>query len=461
MPPSAYGTSRSTAAFLPRGAAVKKSGLGLSFQHKCSAVSLRTGSSPLPKGAHGASCRQASPSGAMVSVARRGDDCWEAAVKQQAARPCCSSWVSDSSVSAAVSSAVRFHRRGGARWPSIPRQRGVAHVVGSSVQSVNEEEEEDREDEEDLEKDGDDDAGENKDEGQGAEAFGVVDCILASRVTEDGTKTEYLVKWMDDHPDSWEPAENVAMDISREFEIPWWEAARKADAAQLTDLLDQGRDVNAIDENQRTALHFAAGLGSEKAIRLLGSVGAAVDPHDKDGYTPLHIAAGYVHLTCVKALLELGADPEAIDNQGRSVLDLARQLLDRTPQANPMHFARRIALDQVVRALDEAIFEDVQVEQVLEKRIDGDGVVEYLVRWSDDSEDSWISAEDVGEDLIKDFESGLEYAVAEEVLDKRESDGRVEYLVKWADDDENTWEPAGNVSAEVIAEFEGKAATQS
>lgn len=44
--------------------------------------------------------------------------------------------------------------------------------------------------------------------------------------------------------------------------------------------------------------------------------------------------------------------------------------------------------------------------------------------------------------MVKDYEAGLEYAVAEAVLAKRVADeGTPEFLVKWADLEEPTWEP--------------------
>lgn len=105
--------------------------------------------------------------------------------------------------------------------------------------------------------------------------------------------------------------------------------------------------MNIIDENKRTAIFFAAGLGSEKCVRFLVEAGADVHWQDKDGYSALHIAAGYVHTSVVKVLLEFGADPELEDNKGRSPLSLAQELLERTPRSNPIQFARRLALDQV------------------------------------------------------------------------------------------------------------------
>jgi hypothetical protein len=63
----------------------------------------------------------------------------------------------------------------------------------------------------------------------------------------------------------------------------------------------------------------------------------------------LTFSPGYVHTNIVKLLLEFGADPEAADKNGRTVLDLATELLEKTPKMNPMMFGRRIALDQVTR----------------------------------------------------------------------------------------------------------------
>ncbi|CAI7789581.1 unnamed protein product [Closterium sp. NIES-53] len=293
------------------------------------------------------------------------------------------------------------------------------------------------------------------------EDVGEVEKILGSRVAEDGV-TQYLIEWKDDHPDSWEPRENVAADLVAAFEEPWWTAVRRGDDAKIQELLAEGRDVNAVDGNGRSGLLFAAGLGNEKLVRKLLEEGADVAWQDKEGYSALHIASGYVHSTIVRALLDHGADPEQEDKQQRSPLILAEQLLKATPANNPGAFARRLALDNVVKMLDEAVFEESEVDQILDKRIAEDGTIEYLVKWQDDSEDSWEPVENIGEDLVKDFEEGLEYGVAEKILEKRVvgasqggGEGVVEYLVKWQDSDENTWEPEGNVAADVIAEFEG------
>ncbi|EFJ30043.1 hypothetical protein SELMODRAFT_270723 [Selaginella moellendorffii] len=285
------------------------------------------------------------------------------------------------------------------------------------------------------------------------ENFGEVNRILGSRVVN--REMQYLIEWKDDHPDTWEPAENIAGDVLSEYVTPWWQGAKKADESKLMELLeDEGRDVDAIDDNKRTALLFAAGLGSESCVRSLIEAGADIDWQDQDGYTALHIAAGYVHSNVVKALLELGADPDVEDSKGRSSLKLAQDLLNRTPKANPLQFARRLALDQVVRLLDEACYETVSVDQVLDKRMAAGNKVEYLVKWSDETPDSWLPASEISDDLIKDYEAGLEYGIVERILDKRVQGESIEYLVKWADSDKDSWEPSDNVAPELVQEYE-------
>ena len=66
-------------------------------------------------------------------------------------------------------------------------------------------------------------------------------------------------------------------------------------------------DVNAGDDKQRTALHFAAVAGHGAIVRLLLEVGAHVDPRDTNQNTPLHLAVIANKFAVVVALLEAGA----------------------------------------------------------------------------------------------------------------------------------------------------------
>lgn len=289
------------------------------------------------------------------------------------------------------------------------------------------------------------------------ESYGEVSKIIGSRALEGGTGMEYLIEWKDGHTPSWVPSDYIAKDVVAEYETPWWTAAKKADENALKQLIeaDDLRDVDAVDSDGRTALLFVSGLGSERCVKLLAEAGADLDHRDNSGgLTALHMAAGYARPGVAKLLLELDADPEVEDDRRRTPLDLAREILKVTPKGNPMQFGRRIGLEGVIRELEGAIFEYAEVQEIMEKRGKGDNL-EYLVRWKDGEVNEWVKARYVAEDLVRDYEAGLEYAVAEGVVGKRlGDDGKNEYLVKWTDIDEATWEPEENVDPDLIKEFE-------
>ncbi|CAK9153929.1 unnamed protein product [Ilex paraguariensis] len=289
------------------------------------------------------------------------------------------------------------------------------------------------------------------------ESYGEVNRIIGSRALENGTGMEYLIEWKDDHAPTWVPSNYIAKDVVAEYETPWWTAAKKADDSALKQIIeaDDGRDIDAVDEDGRTALLFVVGLGSEPCAKLLAEAGANINHRDNTGgLTALHMAAGYVKPGVAKLLIDVGADPEAEDDRGRTPLDLAREILKATPKGNPMQFARRLGLENVIRVLEEAIFEYAEVQEILEKRGKGEKV-EYLVKWKDGEDNEWVKMGLIGEDLVRDFEAGLEYAVAECVVGRRTGDdGMNEYLVKWTDIEEATWEPEENVDSDLIEEFE-------
>ncbi|KAK9863353.1 hypothetical protein WJX84_001997 [Apatococcus fuscideae] len=149
-------------------------------------------------------------------------------------------------------------------------------------------------------------------------------------------EVQYLVAWKDDAPDTWEPMANIAENLIRDFEDKWWAACRKGDEAAIMGMLHgDGRVLaNALDENRRSGLHFAAAVGNPRCARLLLKAGADVDVTDKEGYTPLHMASGYFHTATVQVLLEAGADPSLEDRQGRDPVRLIDNLREATPLTN-------------------------------------------------------------------------------------------------------------------------------
>ncbi|CDO74938.1 hypothetical protein BN946_scf184945.g10 [Trametes cinnabarina] len=81
--------------------------------------------------------------------------------------------------------------------------------------------------------------------------------------------------------------------------------------------------VNAVDEDGRTPLHWAASSGSEDIVRYLVDQGADVNRGDGGGWTPLHIAASGGFDEVVKELLGAGADVNARNEKGLTPLHYA------------------------------------------------------------------------------------------------------------------------------------------
>ena len=114
-------------------------------------------------------------------------------------------------------------------------------------------------------------------------------------------------------------------------------------------MLMGGREalVSGVDDDRRSALHYACGTGVVKVVQLLLANGAEVDLRDKEGYTPLHLASGYMHVPVIRALIDAGADPEVEDKDGRSPLALVESLRDNLPDNNPTVFSRKLQLEEV------------------------------------------------------------------------------------------------------------------
>jgi ankyrin repeat protein len=62
---------------------------------------------------------------------------------------------------------------------------------------------------------------------------------------------------------------------------------RKVETARL--LIQHGADANAMDENNKTALHLASAEGCAEIVQLLIQHGADVNTRDKR--PPLHLAS--------------------------------------------------------------------------------------------------------------------------------------------------------------------------
>ena len=83
-------------------------------------------------------------------------------------------------------------------------------------------------------------------------------------------------------------------------------------------------EVNAADQDGRTAMMWAAGRGNLICLQLLIVSGADVEAVDQNGVTIMRAAQGG-HLTCLKLLVASGADVNAASDNGRTALMAAAQ----------------------------------------------------------------------------------------------------------------------------------------
>lgn len=104
-----------------------------------------------------------------------------------------------------------------------------------------------------------------------------------------------------------------------------WAAAKSSDPMVIKALLDANADVHAVDKMGYTALH-AAVEGSksyELVIRELLTAGASVNSNASDQDSPLHAASRINELWVIKLLLEEGANPKAGDFDNMTPLHTA------------------------------------------------------------------------------------------------------------------------------------------
>ncbi len=82
-------------------------------------------------------------------------------------------------------------------------------------------------------------------------------------------------------------------------------------------------DVNITDNDQITALHYAAWKGLTNTVHLLCQSKAEINAKDKGGRTPLHYASLFCHVSTVKMLLQMGADANIKGTDGGTARQVA------------------------------------------------------------------------------------------------------------------------------------------
>ena len=100
-------------------------------------------------------------------------------------------------------------------------------------------------------------------------------------------------------------------------------AIQAGDEAVLADVLASGADVNAVEPDGSTALHWAAWAEATAAAAQLIEAGANPVAADRNGITPLFLAAENGNPDMTQLLLEAGADATALAPTGETLLMLA------------------------------------------------------------------------------------------------------------------------------------------
>ena len=98
--------------------------------------------------------------------------------------------------------------------------------------------------------------------------------------------------------------------------LRWWSEADNADALHTLVAMPWA-DVHSVDASQRTALHRAVRRHDKASVRLLLSLGLAVDAVDIHRQTPLLLllSRSQPSMSVLSLLLEAGADVEAADER--------------------------------------------------------------------------------------------------------------------------------------------------
>lgn len=102
------------------------------------------------------------------------------------------------------------------------------------------------------------------------------------------------------------------------------DAAKYGDLEGAEDFIAIGKDVNAVDAEERSPLHFAAGAAHLEIAEALIDAGANLESVDSKGNTPLMYAAGYGRPALVALLLDKGASVTGKNGTGKTAADLAR-----------------------------------------------------------------------------------------------------------------------------------------
>ncbi|HEU4693604.1 MAG TPA: ankyrin repeat domain-containing protein [Vicinamibacterales bacterium] len=101
------------------------------------------------------------------------------------------------------------------------------------------------------------------------------------------------------------------------------DAIKASDSSAVRALLDARVDVNAVQPDGTTALHWAVDRDATEIVQQLIRAGANVKATNRYGATPLWLASLNGNAATIGMLLEAGADPGAASEEGETALMVA------------------------------------------------------------------------------------------------------------------------------------------
>ena len=110
---------------------------------------------------------------------------------------------------------------------------------------------------------------------------------------------------------------------SKDNSTDLWAAARTGNLQAIKRYIEEGKDINALDNGFRlSAMSWGALHGQTEVVQLLIENGVDVNIKSGDGATSLHSAAFLGRVDVAKLLLENGADVKARNNDGATPVDV-------------------------------------------------------------------------------------------------------------------------------------------
>eukprot|EP00892_Ulva_mutabilis_P007007 jgi/Ulvmu1/4679/UM002_0410.1 len=160
------------------------------------------------------------------------------------------------------------------------------------------------------------------------------------------------------------------------------EGARYGDEEDVHEALTNSADVDARDEDGRTALHMAAANAYVSIAQTLLQAGANTEVKNASGNTALHWACVAGSAPMVELLLAHGANPAALNAAGQPPIDGALDN-DAVCKAFQLHSSgqvdRALGSDAQMTSGDETIHGAVEQHQDAEGSDDAaDGVADAL-----------------------------------------------------------------------------------